>query len=450
MKILSNIFNVIYSIFAIIAMITCTKNNTPAAISFFPNEINISGDAGIYQVTISSSYEWNAECSEDWITLDKNIGIAGNSSISISVDRNNLAQTRRGSILFTNKEYGISEVFYVTQKFFSPRIDLETNKILFTDSGGTQIVQIDSNIEYDIIENATWVRCFKEIGQISISAETSKVPEARCTEIKLQNIQYNVTRIIKVEQEPYKLVFTISLNNTSTRVHIDKEENSIIYHLFWSKKDKISCNGIISNYAEINDTSSAVAKFRFDKMPTPPYNLIYPAPTEEIIAKREGCYPVVFPSVQNYVANSIEDGILPLYCYTTEINHPSLIHVSGALHLRLVGKETLSYMLIHTESENISGVFDLDCKTGILYAQEGYVSNQIKVDFGKGIHLNTETPTSVFFTMPAGSYKVVYIDIYTIDGKKMVVKFYPNEVKPIRAGQVREFTELVFDPNKAE
>lgn len=450
MKILSNIFNVIYSIFAIIAMITCTKNNTPAAISFFPNEINISGDAGIYQVTISSSYEWNAECSEDWITLDKNIGIAGNSSISISVDRNNLAQTRRGSILFTNKEYGISEVFYVTQKVFSPRIDLETNKILFTDSGGTQIVQIDSNIEYDIIENATWVRCFKEIGQISISAETSKDPEARCTEIKLQNIQYNVTRIIKVEQEPYKLVFTISLNNTSTRVHIDKEENSIIYHLFWSKKDKISCNGIISNYAEINDTSSAVAKFRFDKMPTPPYNLIYPAPTEEIIAKREGCYPVVFPSVQNYVANSIEDGILPLYCYTTEINHPSLIHVSGALHLRLVGKETLSYMLIHTESENISGVFDLDCKTGILYAQEGYVSNQIKVDFGKGIHLNTETPTSVFFTMPAGSYKVVYIDIYTIDGKKMVVKFYPNEVKPIRAGQVREFTELVFDPNKAE
>ncbi|MBR1961992.1 MAG: BACON domain-containing protein [Alistipes sp.] len=448
MKILSNIFNVIYSIFAIIAMITCTKDNTPAAISFFPNEINISGDAGIYQVTISSSYEWYAECSEDWITLDKNIGIAGNSSISISVDRNNLAQTRRGSILFTNKEYGISEVFYVTQKFFSPRIDLETNKILFTDSGGTQIVQVDSNIEYDIIENATWVRCAKKTGEISISAEMSKVPETRCTEIKLQNTQYDVSRIIKVEQEPYKLVFTISLHNTNTRVHI--EDNNTSYNLFWSKKDKISCNGIISNYAEVNDESSVVAKFRFDEMPTPPYNVIYPAPNEDIVAKREGCYPIVLPSVQNYVTNSIEDGILPLYCYTTEINHPSLIHVSGALHLRLVGKETLSYILIHTESENISGVFDLDCKTGILYAQEGYVSNQIKVDFGKGIHLNTETPTSVFFTMPAGSYKVVYIDIYTIDGKKMVVKFYPNEVKPIRAGQVREFTELVFDPNKSE
>ena len=449
MKIFSIIWNIICSIFVILVMSTCTKHDNPTIIIFSPNEINVSGDAGVYQVDISSSYEWNAECSDDWITLDKNIGIAGISRISISIDKNNLTKTRKGSILFTNKEYGMSEVFYIKQKAFLPRIDIATNKILFADSGGTQIVQIDSNIEYDIIENATWVRCFKEIGQISISAETSKVPEARCTEIKLQNIQYNVTRIIKVEQEPYKLVFTISLNNTSTRIHIDKEENSI-YHLLWSKKDKISCNGIISNYAEINDTSSAIAKFRFDKMPTPPYNLIYPAPTEEIIAKREGCYPVVFPSVQNYVANSIEDGILPLYCYTTEINHPSLIHVSGALHLRLVGKETLSYMLIHTESENISGVFDLDCKTGILYTQEGYVSNQIKVDFGKGIHLNTETPTSVFFTMPAGSYKVVYIDIYTIDGKKMVAKFYPNEEKPIRAGLVREFTELVFDPNKAE
>lgn len=450
MKILSNIFNVIYSIFAIIAMITCTKDNTPAAISFFPNEINISGDAGIYQVTISSSYEWNAECSEDWITLDKNIGIAGNSSISISVDRNNLAQTRRGSILFTNKEYGISEVFYVTQKAFLPRIDISTNEILFADSGGTQIVQIDSNIEFDIIENATWVRCFKEIGQISISAETSKVPEARCTEIKLQNTQYNVLRIIKVEQEPYKLVFTISLHNTNTRVHIGKEENNMFYNLFWSKKDKITCNGIISNYAEVDDESSVVAKFRFNKLPTPPYNVIYPAPTEEIIAKREGCYPVVLPSVQNYTANSIEDGVLPLYCYTSETDNPSLIHISGVLHLQIVGNEVLSYILIHTETEKISGVFDLDCKTGILYAQEGYVSNQIKVDFGKGIHLNTETPTSVFFTMPAGSYKVVYIDIYTIDGKKMVGKFYPNEEKPIRAGQVREFTKLVFDPNKAE
>ena len=450
MKILSNIFNVIYSIFAIIAMITCTKDNTPAAISFFPNEINISGDAGIYQVTISSSYEWNAECSEDWITLDKNIGIAGNSSISISVDRNDISQTRKGSILFTNNEYGISEVFYVNQKAFLPSLEIASKEILFTDSGGTQIVQVDSNIEYDIIENATWVRCTKKTGEISISAEMSKVPETRCTEIKLQNTQYDVSRIIKVEQEPYKLVFTISLHNTNTRVHIGKEESNVFYNLFWSQKDKISCNGIISNYAEINDTSSAVAKFRFDKMPTPPYNLIYPAPTEEIIAKREGCYPVVLPSVQNYTANSIEDGVLPLYCYTSETDNPSLIHISGVLHLQIVGNEVLSYILIHTESENISGVFDLDCKTGILYAQEGYVSNQIKVDFGKGIHLNTETPTSVFFTMPAGSYKVVYIDIYTIDDKKMVGKFYPNEVKPIRAGQVREFAELVFDPNKAE
>ena len=93
-----------------------------------------------------------------------------------------------------------------------------------------------------------------------------------------------------------------------SRTHLgNKAENG--YPVYWSENDRIAVNGVSSRDAEIDINDRSRAIFSFDNLLSYPYAITYPyanGTTADL--------PIVaFPAEQNYVENSTESGILPMY-----------------------------------------------------------------------------------------------------------------------------------------
>ena len=214
-----------------------------------------------------------------------------------------------------------------------------------------------------------------------------------------------------------------------------------VYPLYWSEGDKIAVNGVASAEVSADYVGAAAAKFVVSGV-THPYHIVYPAPAEGVAAVAEGCYPVVFPATQSYVAGNIDGNAAVMYGYAEEGTTPTLTHLTGVLRFAVKGQVTLASLTVTSESGALAGSFDVNCATGVLTAQEGSTSGTVSMSFGEGLTLGAEA-TPIYVAVPAGQYGTIQCTLTTTEGKKMVVSF-DSSAKPITAGKVREFSEFVY------
>ncbi len=281
-------------------------------------------------------------------------------------------------------------------------------------------------------------------GTFQIEVLPNNTGNIREGKITLFSEDYNLSATLTVIQEAQHYPFEITISTEDSRTQLGEKTDGN-YPLYWLPEDKIMCNGQTSSCTVINDDLAKIATFKFSNTAIPPYNIVYPAPSNGEVATTEGCYPIVFPAKQNYVINSFDNGAAPMYGYTYETN-TSLLHLSGVIRIAINGDATLSHMIITAETGYISGVFDLDCQTGHFTPQEGNVSNQIEYTFGKGLQLES-IDTPMYITIPAGDYGTISISIYATDGSSKTVKFDSSN-KPITAGTIRVFSSFTFSPNQ--
>ncbi len=239
--------------------------------------------------------------------------------------------------------------------------------------------------------------------------------------------------------DPAQTEIVLSLEESRTQLG---EKADGVYPLYWSEGDKIAVNGVTSNEVSAAEAGSAAATFVVNGALTHPYNIIYPAPAEGITSATEGCYPVVFPATQTYVAGNIDGSAVAMYGYAEEDVAPTLTHLTGVLRLAIKGAVTLSSLTITSESGAIAGTYDVNCTNGTLKAQEGTTSSSITVSFGDGLALGAEA-TPIYVAVPAGDYGTIQCLFTTTEGKKMIATIN-SSAKPITAGKMREFAEFEF------
>ena len=230
----------------------------------------------------------------------------------------------------------------------------------------------------------------------------------------------------------------LSLEESRTQLG---EKADGVYPLYWSEGDKIAVNGVASAEVSADYVGAAAAKFVVSGV-THPYHIVYPAPAEGVAAVTEGCYPVVFPATQSYVAGNIDGNAAVMYGYAEEGTTPTLTHLTGVLRFAVKGQVTLASLTVTSESGALAGSFDVNCATGVLTAQEGSTSGTVSMSFGEGLTLGAEA-TPIYVAVPAGQYGTIQCTLTTTEGKKMVVSF-DSSAKPITAGKVREFSEFVY------
>ena len=252
-------------------------------------------------------------------------------------------------------------------------------------------------------------------------------------------------------EEGNQTTLTLSLEESRTQLG---EKAGDLYPLYWSEGDKIAVNGIASAPLAAESDGSATAVFNIDGVVDYPYNIVYPAPSEDAKVITEGengaevkLYPVTFPAEQSYKAGTIADGVAPMYGYVGEAGSvPSLNHLSGILRFAIKGEVTLSRVVVKSEADAIAGTYYVRCETGELVAKVESTSSTISMSFGEGLVLNKEEAQPIHIVVPQGNHGVFVATFYATTGEKMTVRF-DTDSKPISVGKVREFAPFVFMAN---
>ena len=231
--------------------------------------------------------------------------------------------------------------------------------------------------------------------------------------------------------------FVLSLEESRTQLG---EKAGELYPLFWSEGDKISVNGVESAEATIGG-NGAVATFAVPGVLSAPYCITYPAaPANQ----------VVFAAQQTHVSNTtFASGVSTMYAYSEEGAGVAMQHLTGVLKIGVVGSEKL--VLAQVSNVNrapIAGAFAFDFEKGEATATE-LSKEVIEYSFGEGVQLSSE-PTYLHVAVPAGVYGELYVTLYDEQGGVMYATVKSDKNKPLKAGNVREFSNnVVYTPSES-
>jgi len=240
---------------------------------------------------------------------------------------------------------------------------------------------------------------------------------------------------------------TITLSLEESRTQLGDKTDAGLYPLLWSEGDAIAVNGVVSDALSAEQAGKSSATFRLNGVQNYPYNVVYPAPAENVEANA-GFYPIVFPATQEYVEGNIDGKSVLMYGHAESVNDGlSLTYLTGILRFAIKGDVTLSNMIVAAENGAIAGTYYVDCATGALTAQKESLGGAVTVSFGGGLALSADEATLIHVAVPQGEYGTISIVLNTVDDQHMYAKFNSDGDKQIKAGKVREFTEFVFVNN---
>lgn len=229
---------------------------------------------------------------------------------------------------------------------------------------------------------------------------------------------------------------TISLPTTRTALG---EKSGESYPLYWSEGDCIALNGIRSEAALISATNPSSAEFSFNATLSYPYVVTYPfvngTSTESPI--------VAFAAEQNYVENSTEAGILPMYGYATSGSAIRLNHLAALLRFPVVADQagtTLSKIVITSSEADLTGEFVVNCTDGTLTPSDK-LSKVVTYNLPANFTLSTSAESVFYIALPAGETGSCSVEFIEASGEKMVAAWSEKELK---AGIVREFKRITY------
>lgn len=161
-------------------------------ISLSSQHIEIEFEPAQYNVFVTSPCSWDAISKNEWIVVHTKTGIAGTKELQFSVECNEEAAIREGTIVVKNEDYGLVAELYITQK----SISINSQNILSYTSSNNEIVTPyrDDAFGASIVSNTH----INNLGIIVFDAPITKIGYTafqRCTLLTSMIIPNSVTSI---------------------------------------------------------------------------------------------------------------------------------------------------------------------------------------------------------------------------------------------------------------
>ena len=164
-----------------------------------------------------------------------------------------------------------------------------------------------------------------------------------------------------------------------------------------------------------------------------------------------------YPSVQNYVPDGIEDGIIPMYAHAfTDPSDVEFMYGSGILRINLYSTNDVSLeKIIVTTDEPASGVFVVDPALKRMPRVKNGTNSQTQITYnigGVSLSKNPSAPTQFNICLAntmsngakvteSGAYSTVKVDIYAADGS-VLTKTISDQV--IEGGVIYSKSAIAF------
>lgn len=139
-----------------------------ADIKVNPEEVTFRTDGGSSSVTVTAKDVWSASTNDAWITISTSSGQSGDTSINVSVPSYSGASARTGIVSFSCN----TDVFELTVTQNPPQIDLNKDKLKFKSTGGTDTIEITSDLNWTASTVDNWLTLSPSSGTSATTAIT--------------------------------------------------------------------------------------------------------------------------------------------------------------------------------------------------------------------------------------------------------------------------------------
>ena len=121
------------------------NGGTPSTpkIELSQQSVEVDFESAQHSISITSPCSWEATAKNDWIKVITENGIAGTKELKFSVERNEVMESREGTLVIKNSDYNLVAELYVIQKGISAE---SQNVILYTSSDGKIVTPYNSNV----------------------------------------------------------------------------------------------------------------------------------------------------------------------------------------------------------------------------------------------------------------------------------------------------------------
>ena len=268
---------------------------------------------------------------------------------------------------------------------------------------------------------------------------------AGCAE-ELVNPEEQLTNSNKQEQVINgELTVQLSVPASAQTKTVLGAKDGSTYPVYWSPEDVITLNGTAATeFTPSDDNTSATAKFKLTSL-TAPYNFLYGG----VSGKGD---QVSYPATQNYVADGFDPAAMPMYASVTDLKgNVAFSHVGSLLRFSFTGENKISSITLTPadKDKSLSGNFTIGTSNGVLDGTLTPVSgsSSLLYSFGEDKQLS-ETPFVFYVAVPSGTYPGgISLEVYDNEAGHMTVKVM-QENETIAAGKVREFENVVYEPQK--
>lgn len=118
-------------------------------IIFLPESINASGSFSTHRVNVSANTVWTVKCDADWLTFTAANDL---SYIDITISENLTNEARTANLIVSG---ATTETFTITQNVAN--LDTETNKLEYSQSGGSYLLKINSEVAWSAKTSYDWI-----------------------------------------------------------------------------------------------------------------------------------------------------------------------------------------------------------------------------------------------------------------------------------------------------
>ncbi|WP_455663872.1 BACON domain-containing protein [Phocaeicola sp.] len=169
--------------------------------------VRIEYQGGQWPVTVNGGNSWKATVHSDWCSVEID---RRNSRVIITSKPNESLQDRTTEITITSGT--LHKIIKVTNERAPEILRSSAQNILFTSEGETNVVDIDSNTNWNILNVPDWLEATKRDGQISFTASANGQNINREAQVKIETLSKSVI-IIHIMQGAGKEKLSFSKND---------------------------------------------------------------------------------------------------------------------------------------------------------------------------------------------------------------------------------------------
>ena len=154
--------NLCVGLFAVFFLANCGGDSAGdgPTLSVSPSMITLD-ENGNGTLTVSSNTQWTASSADSWLKCSPGSG-SGGATVTVTATINNTGDDRTTSLTFTDKSNTKSVSVNVLQKASGStpepdsNLNVSTSNLNFTNTGGSQTIDISSNISWTITSSQSW------------------------------------------------------------------------------------------------------------------------------------------------------------------------------------------------------------------------------------------------------------------------------------------------------